>query len=134
MLYALLCYGSEDAVAASSSHRDGAVARRCEAAVARMRDFGAPGPAFSLMPTTTAITLRPGARPLILDGPFEETREQLLAIWLHECANLEEAVAAAQLLAGARGLDEGALEIRPVSVFDAVAPTISNVDVNVSIR
>ena len=71
MLYALLCYGSEDEVAAWTREHEQAVLSRCADAAGRMDSFGARGPAFRLMPTTTALTLRPGAEPKVLDGPFE---------------------------------------------------------------
>jgi hypothetical protein len=71
------------------------------------------------MPTTAATTLRAGAEPLVLDGPFAETKEQLLGFYVVECATLEEAIDAARLLMEPRmaaGL-MSALEIRPISVF-----------------
>lgn len=118
MLYALLCYGSEDEVASWTHEQEQTVLNRCATAADQMESFGARGPAFRLMPTTTAITLRPGVQPTILDGPFEETREQLLGMWLYECASLHDAMEAAQLLAKARGMDAGALEVRPVAQFE----------------
>jgi hypothetical protein len=119
MLYALLCYGSEDEVAAWTREHEQAVVSRCADAAGRMDSFGARGPAFRLMPTTTALTLRPGAEPKVLDGPFDETREQLLGLWLYDCPTLEDAMAAARLLAEARGMDTGSLEVRPVATFNA---------------
>jgi hypothetical protein len=71
------------------------------------------------MPTTAATTLRAAAEPLVLDGPFAETKEQLLGFYIIDCATLEEAIEAArQLLAPrmAAGL-MSALEVRPISVF-----------------
>ncbi|MGE0283629.1 MAG: YciI family protein [Rhizobiaceae bacterium] len=118
MLYALLCYGSEDEVAARSREQEQAVLSRCADAADRMENFGARGPALRLMPTTTAITLRPGAEPKVLDGPFDETREQLLGLWLLDCPTLNDAMAAARLLAEARGMDAGSLEVRPVATFE----------------
>jgi hypothetical protein len=120
MLYALLCYGSEDEIAAWTREQQQAVFTRCQDAAAEMEGFGRRGPAFRLMPTTTAITLRPGAKPIVLDGPFAETREQLLGMWLYDCPTLEDAMAAARLLAEARGMDAGALEVRPVAQFESV--------------
>jgi hypothetical protein len=55
----------------------------------------------------------------VLDGPFAETKEQLLGFYIIDCATLEEAIEAArQLLAPrmAAGL-MSALEVRPISVF-----------------
>lgn len=118
MLYALLCYGSEDEVASWSREQEQVVMSRCAAAADLIRDFVTRGPALRLMPTTTAVTLRSGAQPVVLDGPFAETGEQLLGLWLLNCPSLDEAVAAARLLVEARGLHEGALEIRPVALYE----------------
>ena len=38
------------------------------------------------MPTTAATTLRAGAEPLVIDGPFAETKEALLGFYVIECA------------------------------------------------
>ena len=68
------------------------------------------GPTLRLMPTTAATTIRAGAQPVILDGPFAETKEQLLGFYVVECNDLDEAIEIAkQFLHGS-----GALEIRPI--------------------
>jgi hypothetical protein len=77
------------------------------------------GPVARLVPTTAATTVRAGAEPIVLDGPFAETKEQLLGFYVIDCATLEEAIEAARLLQEPRmraGL-MGTLEIRPISVF-----------------
>jgi hypothetical protein len=77
------------------------------------------GPVARLMPTTAATTLRAGAEPLVIDGPFAETKEQLLGFYVIDCATLEEAIEATRLLLAPRmaaGL-MSALEIRPIAVF-----------------
>jgi hypothetical protein len=65
------------------------------------------------MPTTTAVTVRASREPLILDGPFAETREQLLGFYLVDCKSLEEALDVARGLVG----ETGALEVRPLATF-----------------
>ena len=52
----------------------------------------------------------------MIDGPFAETKEQLLGFSVVECATVEAAVETAQELARACG-SEGAFELRPVSYF-----------------
>ena len=44
------------------------------------------------MPTTAATTLRKDETPLVLDGPFAETKEQLLGFYVVDCADLDEAL------------------------------------------
>jgi hypothetical protein len=74
-----------------------------------------------LMPTTAATTVREGKEIVVLDGPFAETKEQLLGFYVIEAESLDEAIEAAKELAGPRaaaGLN-GALEIRPIHFFEA---------------
>jgi hypothetical protein len=69
-----------------------------------------------LHPTATATTVRlAGGRPVILDGPFAETKEQLAGYYILECRDLDEAIAwAAKIPTACRG-GEGCIEIRPVA-------------------
>jgi hypothetical protein len=74
------------------------------------------------MPTTAATTVREGRELIVLDGPFAETKEQLLGFYVIECASLEEAIDAARTLAGPRaavGLN-GAFEIRPIHQWHSI--------------
>jgi hypothetical protein len=48
---------------------------------------------------------------LVTDGPFAETREQLGGFFLIDAANLDEAIAVAGRVPGAKA---GTVEIRPV--------------------
>lgn len=121
MLYAILCYQSEDAVCALSKEQDDAL--MAELHVAK-RELGAKvkfGPTARLMPTTAATTVRSGREPMVLDGPFAETKEQLLGFYLIECDTLEQALETTRGLAKPRtaaGLS-GALEVRPVQYFES---------------
>jgi hypothetical protein len=58
----------------------------------------------------TSVRVRNGKR-LVTDGPFAETREQLGGYFLIEARNLDEAMAIAERIPGAR---KGTVEIRPV--------------------
>ena len=115
MHYAILCYDDERAVESWSKEQDDAVIAKRQVAQKRLAAEGKLGPVVRLMPTTAATTLRAGREPLVLDGPFAETKEQLLGFYIVDCANLEEAIAAARAIKG----DEtsGAFEIRPLRVF-----------------
>jgi hypothetical protein len=117
MLYAILCYHDEAAVGALTREEDDALMAELEVVRRKLEDRM--GPVARLMPTTAATTLRAGAEPLVVDGPFAETKEALLGFYVIECASLEEAIEAARMLMGPRmaaGL-MSALEIRPISVF-----------------
>src|ERR1700747_2186043 len=46
-----------------------------------------------LHPTATATTVRmEGGEPLVLDGPFAETKEQLGGDYILDCKDLDEAI------------------------------------------
>jgi hypothetical protein len=114
MLYAILCYHDEDVVNGWTKAQDDAVLAKRRLVTDKLAAAGRHGPAARLMPTTTAVTLRLGAEPVVLDGPFAETKEQLLGFYVMEFASLEEAIATAREI----GRDEtGTLEIRPLHLF-----------------
>jgi hypothetical protein len=117
MLYAVLCYNSEDSVFSWSKQEEEAVMGKLIAAQEKMAKAGRLGPVARLMPTTAATTLRKDREPaVVIDGPFAETKEQLLGFYIVECASLEEAIDTARDLARASST-AGAYEIRPVSLF-----------------
>ncbi len=60
--------------------------------------------------TATSVRVRDG-KPLVTDGPFAETREQLGGFFLVNAQDLDEAIAIASQIPGAR---VGTVEIRPV--------------------
>jgi hypothetical protein len=60
--------------------------------------------------TATTVRIRNG-KTLTTDGPFAETREQLGGYYLVEAANLDEAIAIAARIPGAK---HGSIEVRPV--------------------
>jgi hypothetical protein len=118
MLYAILCYNSEAVVEAWPKEKDDEVMRHHTTAMRGFIEAGKMGPVARLMPTTAATTIRAGTEPLVLDGPFAETKEQLLGFYLVDCASLDEVIETAKNFLG----DQGSLEIRPVRFFEPGAP------------
>ncbi len=116
MLYAIFCYDREDVVGAWSKAEDDAVIGRLVAVQETLAAKGKIGPVARLMPTTAATTIRKGAEPLILDGPFAETKEQLLGFYMVDADDLEDALDMGRQLAAASG-SPGAFEVRPVRSF-----------------
>ena len=116
MLYAILCYDSEDVVGAWTKAQDDAVMASLGEVQDRLRAQGRLGPVARLVPTTAATTVRKGKEAMIIDGPFAETKEQLLGFYIVECADLEQALDTARELAAASG-SAGAFELRPLSYF-----------------
>jgi hypothetical protein len=65
-----------------------------------------------LRPTTDATTVRVRDGEIVTsDGPFAETKEQLGGYYMVDCQNLDEAIAVAAKIPGAR---VGSIEVRPV--------------------
>jgi hypothetical protein len=60
--------------------------------------------------TATSIRVRDG-KPLITDGPFAETREQLGGFFMIDARDLDEALGIAARIPGAR---KGTIEVRPL--------------------
>jgi hypothetical protein len=124
MLYAVLCYASEDVVTSWSKEKDDAVIKDLTAIQEKYAKAGKLGPVARLLPTTAATTLRKAkGETLVLDGPFAETKEQLLGFYTVDCDSLDEAVAFAREISDANPAG-GSYEIRPVGLLNPIAPTI----------
>ena len=116
MLYAILCYHDEDFVGSWSKEQDAAVMSKLVVVQDRLKKEGRLGPVARLLPTTAATTLRKDDPPVVLDGPYAETKEQLLGFYVVDCENLDAAVDFARELGAAN--PGGAYEIRPVGYFE----------------
>ncbi|WP_119679418.1 YciI family protein [Indioceanicola profundi] len=116
MHYALLCYHSEDVVCSWTKEEDEAVMAKLAVVQERLAAAGKLGPVVRLLPTTAATTLRKSSDPpLVIDGPFAETKEQLLGFYVVDVENLEEALEIARDLG--RANPGGSYEIRPIGLF-----------------
>jgi hypothetical protein len=116
MLYAILCYNQEDVTCAWSKEHDDAVMQKLHAVQEPWAKAGKLGPVARLLPTTAATTLRKDTDPpLVLDGPFAETKEQLLGFYVIEAKDLEEALDFAKALGEVN--PGGSYEIRPIALF-----------------
>jgi hypothetical protein len=121
MLYAIFCYDNEAITCAWSKEKDEAVMASLGEVQTKLAARKRLGPVARLMPTTTAMTIRKGKEPIVMDGPFAETKEQLLGFYVVDCENLDEAIETAKDLARASG-SAGAFEIRPLAVFRPGGP------------
>ena len=90
---------------------------RLAAVEAKIAKAGRLGPVARLLPTTAATTLRKTrGEPLVIDGPFAETKEQLLGFFIIECDSLEQAIEDAKELMQANA-GVGGYEVRPLLLF-----------------
>jgi hypothetical protein len=116
MQYAILCYHDEQVTCNWSKEQDDAVMAKLAVVQERLTSEGKLGPVARLLPTTAATTLRKDRDPpLIIDGPFAETKEQLLGFYVIDCGSLEEVLEIAAELG--RANPGGAYEIRPIGLF-----------------
>ena len=116
MQYAILCYHDENVICAWTKEQDAAVMAKLSVVHEKVARQGKLGPVARLLPTTAATTLRKDREPpIVIDGPFAETKEQLLGFYIVDAENLDEVLAVARELAEAN--PGGAYEIRPVGTF-----------------
>jgi hypothetical protein len=115
MLYAILCYHDEDLVGSWTREQDAAVMSKLAVVQDKLKKADRLGPVARLLPTTAATTLRKDDPPVVLDGPYAETKEQLLGFYIVDCENLDDAIGVARDLGAAN--PGGAYEIRPVGLF-----------------
>lgn len=119
MRYALLIYTGEPTEPpppdVQQAEMDG-----YNAFTAHIRANGAYQAGEALDPTTTATTVRVrDGQTLTTDGPYAETKEALGGFYLVEAADLDEAIAYAAMIPGAR---HGAIEVRPIFEWTPAAP------------
>ena len=115
MLYAILAYHVEEELLSWTPEQDAAVVSKVVEVQAPLRASGHFGPAARLDETRKARTLRGPGAGIVLDGPFAETKEQLLGFHLVEYDTEEEVIAAARAL---RRVNPTAVyEIRPIKLF-----------------
>ena len=93
MLYAIFCYNDETMTSAWSKEEDEACMARLLAVQEPLKANRKLGPVARLLPTTAATTLRKTKdEPIVIDGPFAETKEQLLGFYVVDVASLDEAL------------------------------------------
>lgn len=116
MLYAILCYNEEKVIGTWTKEEDDATMTRLLAVQAPLAAAKQLGPVARLEPTTKAVTVRKTRAPFVMDGPFAETKEQLLGFYVAEFASIEDATAFVHKLSEANP-GTGSYEIRPVQFF-----------------
>src|SRR5262249_35523262 len=86
MIYAILAYHHETDVMSWTPQEDADLMERLTKAHEKVNEVGRLGPAARLSFTGKARTLRGPGNGMVIDGPFAETKEQLLGFYLYECA------------------------------------------------
>jgi hypothetical protein len=115
MLYAILAYHVEADVISWTPEEDAALMANLLRVHDRLNEHKLLGPTARLGATGKARTLRGPGAGAVLDGPFAETKEQLLGLYVVDCANEDAAIAVARDL---RRVNPTAVyEIRPIALY-----------------
>jgi hypothetical protein len=115
MLYAILAYHVEGHVTSWTPEQDASLMHDLTALHDRLLQQKVVGPAVRLGDTKDACVLRGPGKGTVTDGPFTESKEQLLGFYVVDCADQDAAIAVAREL---RSVNPSAMyEIRPVKLF-----------------
>ncbi len=117
MKYLFLIYSDERIETAMSPEEMGRLLQAYGAYTRGLQERGAYRGGEPLQPVSTATSLRRReGKTLLTDGPFAETKEQLVGFYLVDCRDLDEAL---ELAAGIPSAEFGTIEVRPVMSFGA---------------
>jgi hypothetical protein len=114
MLYSILAYHEEKLITALTPEEDSTLMEGLHKVHGRLTEDGQLGPAARLGATAEAVTVR-NRGTMLIDGPFAETKEQLLGLYVVDCATREEAVAIARDLG--RANPTAVYEVRPITLY-----------------
>ena len=119
MKYLFALIGDESSNADRTPEEDQEAMKAWDAFTTETKDAGAFVAGEGLQPSATATTVQIPERgqgdPIVTDGPFAETKEQLGGFYLLECADLDEAISWANKIP----MFGGSVEIRPVMDYES---------------
>jgi hypothetical protein len=110
VLFSILLFDTDESVAGTTHEEEAALMKRHFAVQAKLVAEGRLGPVVRLGPSHQAKTYRPRRKPVIIDGPFAETKEQLLGLYMVECPSMDDALEIARSLP----VLNTSFEVRPV--------------------
>jgi hypothetical protein len=117
MRYMLLIYGDESQLGTGTEAEQQAGLQQWFDYTKEIREAGVSPAGDALQPTATATSVRDdGGRPIVTDGPFAETREQLGGYFVLDVESLDEATELAAKIPGAK---HGTVELRAAAEEDA---------------
>lgn len=115
MFYAILAYHVEQTVASWTPQEDAAVMEGLLKVHDRLDREKLLGPSARLGETGQAVTLRGPGEGIVIDGPFAETKEQLLGLYVVDVSSREAAIEVARELR--RANPTAVYEIRPILLY-----------------
>jgi hypothetical protein len=114
MRFLFLIHGDAEAEAAMTQDERRTIVQEHIAYAAMLRERGSYVHGEALAGPETAAVVRPGASPLVTDGPFAETKEALGGFYVVECASRDEALELAGRVPVSPGAAVEVLEIAEV--------------------
>jgi hypothetical protein len=122
MKYLLALIGDESHYAERTPEQLSESMRQWDAFTQEAIDGGAHLGGEGLQPSATATTvsIRESGDPIVTDGPFAETKEQLGGYYLLDCKDLDEALAWAKKIP----MPGGNVEVRPVMDYEAAGSEV----------
>ena len=117
MKYLLALIGDETRFAEATPEQQAESMKGWDAYTRATIDAGVHLGGEGLQPSSTATTVRIAVdgEPIVSDGPFAETKEQLVGYYLLDCKNLDDALAWAKRIP----MPGGDVEVRPVLDYEA---------------
>jgi hypothetical protein len=117
MKYLLTLFGDETRWTDRTPEQQAAVMQEWDAYTRAVTEAGVHVGGEGLQPSSTATTVQipEGGEPIVSDGPFAETKEQLGGYYLLDCRDLDEALAWAKRIP----MPGGTVEVRPVMDYEA---------------
>ena len=121
MYYALLIYEAEGLSDSYTPEAEAEALAGHRALQEGSKADGAFVEANQLMPASVATTVKVrGGEAIVMDGPFIETKELLIGLYVMECEHLDAAIAYAKQIPHA---GTGAVEVRPMAYFERARAT-----------
>jgi hypothetical protein len=118
MKYLLALIGDESGMADRTPEQQRESMRGWDEYTRALQDADAYLGGEGLQPSATATTVKisaTGGDPVVTDGPFAETKEQLGGFYLIDCGDLDEALDWARKIP----MPGGNVEVRPVMDYEA---------------
>jgi hypothetical protein len=118
MKYLLTLYGDESRLGDRTPEQQAGAMKAWDEYTRSAIEAGVHLGGEGLQPSSTATTVQipQSGDPIVSDGPFAETKEQLGGYYLLDCRDLDDALAWARKIP----MPGGTVEVRPVMDYDAV--------------
>jgi hypothetical protein len=122
MKYLLTLYGDETRFADMTPEQQAEGMKAWDTYTQQAIEAGVHLGGEGLQPTSTATTVKiqHSGDPIVSDGPFAETKEQLGGYYLLDCKDLDDALAWAKRIP----MPGGTVEVRPVMDYEAVGSDV----------